>query len=66
MANSTQAKKGGSSAKKQESEQRANLFQTLLHLPPRAWSLLEIIVLVILTNHTAITDLVQLLKIMKS
>ena len=41
MANSTQAKNGGSKAKGQECEQGANLLQTLLHFPPRAWSLLR-------------------------
>ena len=66
MANNVQAKHSGSVGKEQEFQKKGNLFQALLHLPPRTWSLLEIVVLVILTNHAAVTDLIQLLKVIKS
>lgn len=66
MTNKVQAKHSGPIQKVQESQRKDNIFQTLLHLPPHVWRLLEIGVLVILTNHTAITDLIQLLKVIKS
>jgi hypothetical protein len=66
MAKNVQAKHSGSIEKEQESQRKDNLFRALLHLPPRTWSLLEIVVLVILTNHAAVTDLMQLLKVIKS
>lgn len=66
MVNNAQAKYSGTSQKEQEFLRKDNLFQALLHLPPRTWSLLEIIVLVLLTNHTAVTDLVQPLRVIKS
>ena len=66
MVNNAQAKHSGTSQKEQEFLRKDNLLQALLHLPPRMWSLLEIVVLVLLTNHTAVIDLVQLLKVIKS
>lgn len=66
MTGNVQKEHGGPIEKEQGSQRKENLFRALLHLPPHTWRLLEVVVLVVLTNHTAVTDLVQLLKVIKS